>query len=49
MDDVQDCNNFLDRTGNMIIIWTDTIIAEAEILQDATFSALDESRAVYQE
>ena len=47
MDDIQDCNNFLDRADTMISIWADTIVAEAELIRDATYSALDESEAVY--
>ena len=47
MDDITDCNNFLDRADTMIGIWADTIVAEADLLRQATYSALAESEAVY--
>ena len=44
MDDITDCNNFVDRAGTMIEIWTDTIVYEANLIAKNTRDTLEISK-----
>ena len=48
LDSAIDCQNFVDRAGALIHVWTDAVISQAQIVQQYAYTALNTSAEVYQ-
>ena len=48
LDEFMECEDFVDRAGTLIGIWTDTVVAQAEIIKNHASDNLAVSRATYQ-
>ena len=47
LDEAMSCQDFVDRAGTLIGIWTDTVVTQAQIVRDHTEATLAISEATY--